>query len=467
MTTWIYTRTNELRHHGIKGQRWGIRRFQNKDGSLTPAGRRRYDDGNGIEKVKNYEKVEVGGQTFKIYGKRKENKDYAQQVRERAKNLNSKTPKSETSKKTDNVSGYNIPKNKSLHRLKLEDKYRQQGLSQEQAEQKAAKRIKAEKYVAAAATITAASCIAYAKYKGYTSDKTIKANTDFQRIMRLSENAEIRQDSRQYLALNKSDKVKYKGLLGDSLNKQAEAQYRIDKIFDEENAIKDRIYNVTVKNKGDINIASRKRSVDTFSKLYENDPEFRKGLEAQAKKMIDSNPFGVGLAQGKLDDIAIKLRSGEKLNKLELRSKGYDLFNVLLVDKDENGTKNANKFYEALRLQGMNAIIDVNDKKYSGYKAKMPIITFDGDFDHTRRMMSDDDIQQNLKKGTRALMAPELLKQGAIFVGMASVRPVINKAAMDKKVLQYKQDHPNTEMTDAEIKAMFQEELQKGGGKSK
>ena len=34
----------ELYHHGIKGQRWGIRRFQNKDGSLTPEGRKRYDD---------------------------------------------------------------------------------------------------------------------------------------------------------------------------------------------------------------------------------------------------------------------------------------------------------------------------------------------------------------------------------------------------------------------------------------
>ena len=28
-------------HHGIKGQKWGVRRYQNKDGSLTPAGRKR------------------------------------------------------------------------------------------------------------------------------------------------------------------------------------------------------------------------------------------------------------------------------------------------------------------------------------------------------------------------------------------------------------------------------------------
>ena len=31
----------ELYHFGIKGQRWGVRRYQNKDGSLTPAGKKR------------------------------------------------------------------------------------------------------------------------------------------------------------------------------------------------------------------------------------------------------------------------------------------------------------------------------------------------------------------------------------------------------------------------------------------
>lgn len=33
-----------LEHHGVRGQKWGVRRFQNKDGSLKPAGKKRYDD---------------------------------------------------------------------------------------------------------------------------------------------------------------------------------------------------------------------------------------------------------------------------------------------------------------------------------------------------------------------------------------------------------------------------------------
>ena len=46
----IYAKTNELYHHGIKGQKWGIRRYQNPDGTLTEAGRKRY--GSSVEKVR-------------------------------------------------------------------------------------------------------------------------------------------------------------------------------------------------------------------------------------------------------------------------------------------------------------------------------------------------------------------------------------------------------------------------------
>lgn len=43
---------DELKHYGIKGMKWGVRRFQNSDGSLTAEGRKRY----GSEDIRNMQK---------------------------------------------------------------------------------------------------------------------------------------------------------------------------------------------------------------------------------------------------------------------------------------------------------------------------------------------------------------------------------------------------------------------------
>lgn len=41
-----------IAHHGIKGQKWGVRRFQNADGSLTKAGKERYNEQNSSDSRK-------------------------------------------------------------------------------------------------------------------------------------------------------------------------------------------------------------------------------------------------------------------------------------------------------------------------------------------------------------------------------------------------------------------------------
>lgn len=55
------TYSNSLYHYGIKGQKWGVRRYQNSDGSLTAAGKKRYsDDDQGSSRSETGKKIAKG-----------------------------------------------------------------------------------------------------------------------------------------------------------------------------------------------------------------------------------------------------------------------------------------------------------------------------------------------------------------------------------------------------------------------
>lgn len=58
-----------LMHHGIKGQKWGVRRFQNEDGSYTTEGKERRKEETIKSKTKNYIKTvkSLSDDEFKLF----------------------------------------------------------------------------------------------------------------------------------------------------------------------------------------------------------------------------------------------------------------------------------------------------------------------------------------------------------------------------------------------------------------
>ena len=120
---------DELQHWGIKGMRWGQRRYQNKDGSLTPAGRKRYTnpDGSLNEKGKKYiakEKERLEAEKKTIARQKRTNAKFDQLEKMREENESLKNGKSKKSEDSDEDAPQ-TPKKKSTSELtdkELQDK---------------------------------------------------------------------------------------------------------------------------------------------------------------------------------------------------------------------------------------------------------------------------------------------------------------------------------------------------------
>lgn len=106
----------ELQHHGTKGMKWGVRRYQNKDGSLTPDGKKRYGIG---QYIKNHKTKKKRKQALeKAREVRKTKQEEAKELEEKRSKLLKSTDAAELYKNRDLLTTAEI--NERLMRLDTE-----------------------------------------------------------------------------------------------------------------------------------------------------------------------------------------------------------------------------------------------------------------------------------------------------------------------------------------------------------
>lgn len=94
----------ELRHHGIIGQKWGVRRFQNRDGTRTEAGKKRYSEMTNAELKKAIERSQLENRYYQLTNETK-NSSYNKNMNTLGKAARVISNSGQILNKTGNVSG--------------------------------------------------------------------------------------------------------------------------------------------------------------------------------------------------------------------------------------------------------------------------------------------------------------------------------------------------------------------------
>lgn len=442
-----------IAHHGILGMHWGIRRTPEELGHPTPTPRKLKTGKTGDYKN--------DGETVKqTYGKGK-----TRLIQSRNEGGSSKvsssstksTPSSSTKgSKLESVAkktAQSVEKAPSNHRERLISSYmRNKGMSQQEAEAAADKRIKNEKRAVIGAGVTLAAAGTYLAARHYIQenvDKVLNEGTEMKRVVRGGEGHKTLEEGRAiYLAWGKKDTQRYEGLLAPGLVQKGRTIN--DRFQVEETVINPKQLTLNAKQK--LKIASNKSAKQAFNELYNSDNEFKNYVQQHVK---DFKPVIDAVGTDRQKKALNKAANQIGLNKTGKSL--YDAFNYGLVDHSPDSQKQINKFYDALKKKGYAGVADVNDRKLSGFKTKTATIMFDTgklSVKNVREMATSELSKAQAKESrklAREMNAPKLAKQFALRSSIPAVRIVAGASKKKSIVNDYVKEHPNTKLTDQQI----------------